>query len=280
MNNQYQLITKKNTKTFYYSTLFFPKKIRNDVFLLYSFVRIIDNFVDKKIPDKKNFFLYKNELINQLKKEKKSKLKIVNDFGELIKKYNLEKEIIDYLNTQQKELSTKKYKTLTEFKKFTYGVAGTIGIMMAKILGLKKESFESAKNLGQALQIINNVRDIYEDWKIGKVYIPEELLKKYDLNQKNFLNKNNRKKLYLVINNLLDYAFKLEKKARKEFLNFNKNILFPIKTAADLYHKTGLKCYQNPELIFNQNKLKPNLLTVIYTLIKNFILIYGFNKKN
>lgn len=204
-NNIYRKITKKYTKTFYYSTLFFPKDIRDKIFLLYSFVRIIDNFVDKKNPDKKNFFIYKNELINFVENNKKSKIKIINDFGELIKAYNLKKEVYDYLFTQEKEIKIKKYKTFKDFLDFTYGVAGVIGIMIAKILELPKNSYEYAKKLGQSLQIINNIRDIYEDSKLKKIYIPEEILIKFNLSQKNFLKKENRKNLNLLIN----YFFKL-----------------------------------------------------------------------
>lgn len=279
-NNIYRKITKKYTKTFYYSTLFFPQDIRDKIFLLYSFVRIIDNFVDKKKPDKKNFFIYKNELINFVENNKKSKIKIINDFGELIKAYNLKKEVYDYLFTQEKEIKIKKYKTFDDFLNFTYGVAGVIGIMIAKILKLPKNSYEYAKKLGQSLQIINNIRDIYEDSKIKKIYIPREVLNKFNLNHKNFLKKEKRKNLYLLINYFLNYAFKIQNEAKTYFKYFDKQILLPIKVATDLYKNIGLKISKNPEIIFNKSKVKPSKLEIFLIVIKNFILIYGFNKKN
>lgn len=278
-NNIYRKITKKYTKTFYYSTLFFPKDIRDKIFLLYSFVRIIDNFVDKKNPDKKNFFIYKNELINFVENNKKSKIKIINDFGELIKAYNLKKEVYDYLLTQEKEIKIKKYKTLKDFLDFTYGVAGVIGIMIAKILELPKNSYEYAKKLGQSLQIINNIRDIYEDSKLKKIYIPEEILIKFNLSQKNFLKKENRKNLNLLINYFLNYAFKIQDEAKTYFKYFDKKILLPIKIATDLYKNIGLKISKNPEIIFNKSKVKPGKLEILFIIIKNFIFIYGLNKK-
>ncbi|GIW64615.1 MAG: phytoene synthase [Patescibacteria group bacterium] len=279
-SNIYRKITKKYTKTFYYSTLFFPQDIRDKIFLLYSFVRIIDNFVDKKKPDKKNFFIYKNELRNFVENNKVSKIKIINDFGKLVKEYNLKKEVYDYLLTQEKEIKIKKYKTFDDFLNFTYGVAGVIGIMIAKILKLPKNSYEYAKKLGQSLQIINNIRDIYEDSKIKKIYIPREVLNKFNLNHKNFLKKEKRKNLYLLINYFLNYAFKIQNEAKTYFKYFDKQILLPIKVATDLYKNIGLKISKNPEIIFNKSKVKPSKLEIFLIVIKNFILIYGFNKKN
>lgn len=280
MNNQYEKITKKNTKTFYYSTIFFPNNIKNKVFLLYSFVRTIDNLVDSKKPKTKNFYFIKKEFFSSLKAKKKSKLKVVNDFLALVKEKKLEKEILDYLRTQEKELKVKKYKKIKDFNDFTYGVAGTIGIMMAKILDLPKKSYQSAKKLGQSLQIINNVRDIFEDFQRGKIYIPEELLNKYQLNHKNFLDIKNREKLYQVIKELLLKAKNLQEQAKKDFKLFNKKKLLPIKIACDLYNLIAKKIAKNPELIFSGKKLKPNFFEIISLIVKNFLFIYVFNKKN
>lgn len=278
--NIYQALTKKHTKTFYYSTFFFPKKTRNEIFLLYSFVRIIDNFVDEKKPKVKKFYLYKKNLNALLTKNKKSNIKIVNDFAYLVKKYNLNKEINDYLNTQEKEMKIKKYKTEKEFNLFTYGVAGTIGLMIAKILNLPQKTYKSAIRLGQSLQIINNIRDVYEDYQRKKIYIPEETLKKFNLNQKNFLDKKNYKKLKEAINYLINKAFHLKNDAKKDFKYFKKQDLLPIVIATDLYTTIAKKIEKNPKLIFQKEKLKPTIIQIIKIIIKNFILVYGLNKKN
>ena len=278
--NIYQALTKKHTKTFYYSTLFFPKKTRGEIFLLYSFVRIIDNFVDEKKPKIKKFYLYKKKLNGLLNKDKRSSIKIINDFAHLVKKYNLHKEIFDYLNAQEKEIKFKKYKTEKEFNLFTYGVAGTIGLMIAKILNLPKKTYKSAIKLGQSLQIINNIRDIYEDYQREKIYIPQETLKKFHLNQNNFLENKNFPKLKKVISFFIKKALQLKNDAEKDFKYFQKRNLLPVTIACDLYTEVAKKIEKNPEIIFQKEKLKPTLFQIIKIIIKNFVLIYGFDKKN
>ncbi|GIW62607.1 MAG: phytoene synthase [Patescibacteria group bacterium] len=275
----YQTFTSKHTKTFYYSTLLFPKKYRAKVFLLYSFLRIIDDLVDKETPDKKNFYLLRKELENSLILKNTSKIKLINDIVKLIKENDLSKEMMDYLKIQEKEIAKKIYKTNKEFTEFLYGVAGTVGIMMSKILNLPPKTFVNAKRLGEALQIINTVRDIKEDYRIGRIYIPEELLNKYGLTQKNFLKQEKQEKFFILVKDLLNKAFKLIKEAKKSFVYFKKEILFPIKTASDLYLLVGKSIYIKPELIFNKKKLKPNFIKISQLIISNFFFIYVFNKK-
>lgn len=267
----YQEFVKINTRNFYYPTLLFPKKIRKNVFLLYSFVRIIDDFVDKRNPNKKKFYIYKKQLLDFLKNNKEPKIKIVKDFGDLVKEKNLKKEIIDYLKTQEKEIKLKKYITLKDFNSFLYGTAGTIGIMMAKILNFPKKTYKDAKKLGESLQIINIIRDVMEDYKMKKIYIPEELLKKYKLNHKNFLLKKNLKKLNKVIILLIKKSFILKNSAEKSYHYLEKDLIFPIKVAVDLYFQIANKIKRRPQLIFNKNKLKPNLFEIIKIIIKNYI---------
>lgn len=279
MVSVYQKLTKKFTRTFYYSTLFFPKKIRDQVFLLYAFVRIIDNLVDMKKPNKKKFFLLKKNLEAFLKEERKSSIRIVNDIGHLIKEKNLEHEMRLYLKTQEKELTKKRYLTFREFSQFTNGVAGTIGVMMAKLFGLPKTVYPEAKNLGISLQIINNIRDLYEDYRRQKIYLPADLLKKHHLTQKNFLKEEKRNCLKKLVTALLEKSFRLEREARKGYLVLEKNILFPIKVAVSLYQQIGKKIATNPNLIFKKNQFKPTFFQIAKTIVEVFFSVYVLNRK-
>lgn len=279
-SNSYQEKVKKYTQTFYYSTLLFPPEIKNKVFLLYSFVRIIDDIVDKKTPQKKKFYFYKNELLNYLKGKKTSKIKIINDIGNLIKTHHFEKEMIDYLKIQEKELFIRNYQTERQLTKFIYGTAGTIGIMMAKILNLPSKTYPCAKKLGESLQIINIIRDLKEDFQRNKIYLPLKLLKKYGLTKQNFLFKKNLEKLYPLIKKFLNQAQKLKNEAEKCYRFFPKKILLPVKIAVDLYNQTAKKIIKNPNLIIEREKLKLKFWEIVKTIIKNYFFIYGLNKRN
>src|SRR5690606_4617491 len=68
-----------------------------------------------------------------------------------------------------------------EVLEYIYGSAEVIGLMMAQVIGLPKESFEHAKYLGRAMQYINFIRDIAEDLELGRVYFPQSDLRSYGL---------------------------------------------------------------------------------------------------
>jgi phytoene synthase len=192
--NKYSLITKKYSNTFYYSTLIFPKEVRDKVFVLYSFVRTIDNLMDCKKPDIAKF----NDLRSSFEKAWKGEPvnnKLVVDFVSVAKSNNFSKKWIDdFFDAQILSANKKTYNDFDDLKKNIYGVAGVIGLFMSKIIGLPKKVYKNAVLLGESMQIINCMRDIVEDYKIGRIYIPVEDLEKFGLSVDNFLNKKNRNK--------------------------------------------------------------------------------------
>lgn len=279
MKKIYQEITKKNSKTFYYSTIFFPKEVRDKVFLLYAFLRTTDDLVDQKKPDFKKFYQYKKKF-NDAYVGKKVNNQLVSDFVKLVKEIDAKNLIDDYFKSQEIDLKNKHYQTYQDLEKFLYGVSEVVGILMAKILKLSPKSYPPAKKLGKAMQIINIIRDISEDYKMGKIYLPKDDLKKFNLKTSDLFQEKPSKKIRLLIHFELKRAFNLYKQAQKGFNYFDKKNLLPVKIASDLYYLLGKKIAKNPEKIFNKEKIKLTFFEIIYTILKNLFLIYGLNKRN
>ena len=280
MKKIYEEITKKNSKTFYYSTLFFPKEIKKKVFLLYAFLRTTDDLVDQKKPNFKKFHQYKKDF-NDAYFGKKVNNQLISDFVKLVKEIDAKNLIDDYFRSQEIDLKNKNYKTYQDLEKFLYGVSEVVGLLMAKILKLPKNSYPLAKKLGKAMQIINIIRDIGEDYQMGKVYIPQEDFKKFKVNIDNFFKAKN---LFQNEKDLIDFelqrAFKLYKEAEFGYKYFDKKNLLPVKIAADLYFVLGKKVEKRKDLIFNNKKIRLSIIDIIYIVFKNIFLIYGLNKRN
>jgi phytoene synthase len=180
--NVFEKITKEHSTTFYYASLLFPKKIRNDVFILYTFLRRFDNVVDET-NDKKEFIRLKNLLLASLKEKKPSGDLIIDTFVRLFYQYHFK---IDYLDAffyslekdLKKPLEIKREKELIQY---AYGVAGVVGLMMAKIMRLPQSLYPAAKEFGELMQIVNILRDIREDFFNQRVYIPKEEIEKYQM---------------------------------------------------------------------------------------------------
>jgi phytoene synthase len=174
-------IFKKGSKTYFYNSLFFPGKVRDDVFILYSFVREADNFVDA-VPQKKEEFCQYFEKFCKAWNGKPSNDLVLDGFVEMAKRNKFEKEwIVAFLKSMEMDLVKSSYHTVEEVEEYIYGSAEVVGLMMCRILGVEDRFLPNARALGKAMQYINFIRDIKEDNKLGRTYIPRVELELYEL---------------------------------------------------------------------------------------------------
>ena len=153
-------------KSFNWSGFFLPKNVYFQCSVLYDFCRTIDNIADQNV----DLEIKKKELEKFKKKfEEKNKNDIViSNMWNLMNEKNISKKIVDDLfdgvnSDLKKEV---RIKTEKELLIYSYRVAGTVGLMMAKIFDVKKkESLQRAIDLGIAMQLTNIARDVVEDEK-------------------------------------------------------------------------------------------------------------------
>ena len=161
-------------KSFNWAGFFLPKKTYEKCSALYDFCREADNIADdeNKIEIKKNNFIkFRNNFLNKNYDDP-----VIKNMWDLINEFSISTKIVDDLfegiNSDIKEnvkLNSKK-----ELLIYSYRVAGTVGLMMAKILNVHKEqSLKSAIDLGIAMQLTNISRDVMEDKKNNRFYINE-----------------------------------------------------------------------------------------------------------
>jgi phytoene synthase len=83
-----------------------------------------------------------------------------------------------------RDLTQTRYETFNDLATYCYGVASTVGLMSMHITGFtSQEAIAYAIKLGLALQLTNILRDIAEDWQRGRVYLPQEELRAFGLNE-------------------------------------------------------------------------------------------------
>ncbi len=161
-------------KSFNWAGFFLPKKTYEKCSALYDFCREADNIADdaNRIEIKKdNFIKFRNNFVNKNYDDP-----VIKNMWDLISEFSISTKIVDDLfegiNSDIKEnvkLNSKK-----ELLIYSYRVAGTVGLMMAKILNVhKKQSLKSAIDLGIAMQLTNISRDVMEDKKSNRFYINE-----------------------------------------------------------------------------------------------------------
>ena len=168
MNN----LIKKHAKSFYWASFFLSKPVFNKCSSLYNFCRTLDDIVDddKELEIKKNNFLkFKKDFIN-----KDYDNPIIKEMWSIIDAENISKQVvIDLFDGVQTDLKEKvEINSKKELLIYSYRVAGTVGLMMSKILKVNnKEALKGAIDLGIAMQLTNIARDVCEDKARNRRYV-------------------------------------------------------------------------------------------------------------
>ncbi len=267
---------RKEGKSFYWASFFLPRKSKLEAGTLYSICRYFDNIADENNEDKTVFL---RESIEQIKKDKK------NDVNIFLKKNNINvtifSDLIEGLIIDQKTVIIKNRNDLI---KYSYHVAGTVGLMMSKIIGVKSDkAAPCAIDLGIAMQLTNIARDVYEDAQMQRVYLPSEWLPNINLlnlKDKNSINLDQEKQISDAIHRIIDLSN-----------NFYKNgfaglRFIPLKTrlgiyiAANVYRGIGIKIKKNGKKYLKKriylNSFEKTLITIKSIILFIFIPIINY----
>ena len=167
----------KHAKSFNWAGFFLSNKTYNKCSILYDFCRTIDDIADEESDleiRKKKFIEFKSSF-----KEKNYKNIIIKNIWLLVEKEKISEKIIyDLFDGTESDL---KHKVIMNNKKelfiYSYRVAGTVGLMMSKILKvIDKQSLKGAIELGIAMQLTNIARDVVEDKRKNRKYINHDFV--------------------------------------------------------------------------------------------------------
>ncbi len=165
-------------KSFSWAGFFLPKKTLKKCSALYDFCRVADNIADdhEELENKERKFNQFEDDFNQ----KKLDDPVIKNMWDLMEEFNISLKIVqDLLIGIKSDIKDKvKLNSKKDLLIYSYRVAGTVGLMMAKILKVsKKSSLKSAIDLGIAMQLTNISRDVIEDSKNNRFYIDEDFEK-------------------------------------------------------------------------------------------------------
>ena len=186
-------MTEKNylalfAKSFNWAGFFLPKNIYNDCSKLYAFCRVLDDLVDERIglelrTEKfkkiREYFqsAYEGDDNNKKLIDQDEYISIINDMIVIADNKGIKKIILDDLmDGVGSDLKTKVHlRSIKDLLVYSYRVAGTVGLMMSKILNVNDtRSLKGAIDLGIAMQLTNIARDVIEDKKMNRQYIKSD----------------------------------------------------------------------------------------------------------
>lgn len=262
---------KQGSKTFFTTSLFFPRAVREDVFVFYAFVRVADDLVDSIPAQTEKFFIFKQKYAAALAGTPANDV-VIDSFVELVHRRQIPLEWIQaFLRAMTMDTEKKTYATLEELSEYMYGSAEVIGLVMAKLMNLQPEAYTTAQLLGRGFQYVNFIRDIAEDITLGRQYLPHEVLHPFGFSVLSRAIAHSRPAEFVaLIKCELDRYRQWQQEGEVGFRYIPKRFLGPIKTAADMYRYTAKIIERDPFIIFNK-KVKPNKYIILTRLLLNFL---------
>ena len=252
-------------KSFSWAGFFLPKETFKKCSALYDFCRIIDNIADdnEKIENKEKKFSQFENNFNQ----KNFDSPIIKKMWDLIIEFNISLKIVQdlFIGIKSDIKNEVKLNSKKDLLIYSYRVAGTVGLMMAKILKVnKKSSLKSAIDLGIAMQLTNISRDVIEDSKNNRFYID---------------------KSFEEISSTINLADTFYENSFYSIKDIPISFRFSILVARRIYRKIGYKILskKNLENYLNSGKIYvSNTEKILETFLSIFDLIKlsFINKKN
>jgi len=166
-----KVILARHGKSFYWASLFLGDKLANNAARLYQFCRFVDDLADGDLPDRQ-------ESLEDIRASLAGNTGVagpeVADFLQLAAENNIPlvaaSELLDGMLSDQ---TTTAFNDEAELLRYCHAAAGTVGLMMCKVLKSKEHRAESfAIDLGIAMQLTNIARDVLEDAQMGRRYLP------------------------------------------------------------------------------------------------------------
>ena len=250
-------LLKKHAKSFYWASFFLSSNTLDKCSSLYNFCRTLDDIVDDD-----NNLIVKREIFSKFKKDFENKNlenQIIKDMWSIIDSENISKQVIidlfDGVETDLEEqvvINSKK-----DLFVYSYRVAGTVGLMMSKILKVKnKEALKGAIDLGIAMQLTNIARDVCEDKARNREYV------KHDFSS---------------IRTIIDDSQVFYEKSFKSMSYIPLKSRFSVIVARRVYRKIGDYILKQKD-IDNYNKAGRIYVPVFEKVIQTFLSIIDFIK--
>ena len=190
--DQAKQISKGSNSSFYYAFNLLSSEKRNAMNTVYAFCRQTDDIIDEGLESHE--IRYENLHKWRLELEKAlhgiSNYSLLNKLATTIRKFNIPIDpFYELLKGMEMDLQKNRYLTFDDLQLYCYRVASTVGLMCIEIFGYKHQSTKDfAVNLGIALQLTNILRDIKKDTEAGRIYLPEEDMKRFSYSEKDLLN--------------------------------------------------------------------------------------------
>ena len=183
---------------FYYAFLLLPKTKRDGLAALYAFMRLIDDVADEgtDLPAKQRGLARWRAALDEAAianghpgfSAPQGAAQVLPALIDTMRRHNLPARYLhDLISGAEMDLTIDRYQTFDRLREYCYRVAGTVGLACTHVFGFRDpRALDLAEKLGLAFQLTNILRDVHDDYSVGRVYLPQEDLQRYGVSPEDF----------------------------------------------------------------------------------------------
>lgn len=176
--------------SFYYSFLFLPRHRRRAITALYAFCREVDDVVDAPVTheiSRVKLQWWKAEVERLYADQPQHP--VTRALQPAIREFDLPQEyFVEIIDGMEMDLEQQRYASFKELSLYCYRVASVVGLLSAEIFGYHdRNTLKYARDLGMAFQLTNILRDVGEDARRGRIYLPQEDLQQFGVSEQALL---------------------------------------------------------------------------------------------
>ena len=178
-----QNLTRREAKNFYYAFVTLPQEKRKAIYAAYAFCRHCDDSVDEaaSVEDKLSAL---GDLRSSLAQAYRGKAPTPAflALADAAERYSIPQEYFrEIIQGVESDLVKTRYQDFEELREYCYRVASVVGLVCLQIFQYRDEvAREHAVDLGLAMQLTNIMRDVREDWSMGRVYLPQDEMARFE----------------------------------------------------------------------------------------------------
>ncbi|HKV64322.1 MAG TPA: squalene synthase HpnC [Candidatus Acidoferrum sp.] len=200
-------IARASHSNFYYAFFLLPKPKRDGLAALYAFMRLVDDVADEGADlsaKQRGLAKWRAALDQYITGQQQlfdgnaamaAPVSALNGAAEVLpalvdtmQRYKMPARYLhDLISGAEMDLTIQTYPTFDRLREYCYRVAGTVGVTCTHVFGFRDaRALDLAEKLGLAFQLTNIIRDVHEDYKLGRMYLPEEDLQRYGVSAEDF----------------------------------------------------------------------------------------------
>jgi phytoene synthase len=233
--------TRTHAKSFYFCAHFLPREKRRAIYAVYALCRHVDDAVDahgvRGERDAQAAVEHWRAQLDAVYREGRATSPVLLAWRDMLTRFRIPQELpLELMRGVLMDTQIKRYEAWADLRLYCYRVASVVGLMSSEIFGYREpQTLYYAEQLGLAMQLTNILRDVGEDARMGRIYLPQDELRRFDYSEEDLLRGKLTEAFFALMSFEISRARSLYREAEQGIPLLERDTRFTVLLAARLY---------------------------------------------